>query len=461
MNEEQRVLSYDNPQKATDRIGGRRVRLTWRRFRRGVGALLLGLLVLGAMIYGLYGNCIVFRARGNGFGLSFYSVGGTIPPGAFGNISIIVVSAGFLILIFSLISIQIKRYRQNRAKLMVQVLATAMNLNVPLVNFLRDAREGEPRWMRRRLTNLITHLEAGHSLSESVFEVMGELPLRYAALIQCGELNGNLQQVVQRLADQDRQRRESAHFAGGASWAYPLLCVGAAVWILGFMSVYVTPRLSMVMRDFGLKPSGALNTIASLDIAASIAALVMILILLVVIVRTTMGFFVTRSRRAWYKGLLDLLSGWVPGLRGVLMSRDMGDVCDVLADAVALGRPLTQALGIANQPQLHGAVSRRLARWQLTMEEGLDPVDAATAARVSPLLSGMMRSAGPDGAEPALRFVARAYHSRTHWWATLFNATLPLVGTIIVGSLVLWIASTLILSMTDLMDVTSKVSVRP
>jgi type IV pilus assembly protein PilC len=142
--------------------------------------------------------------------------------------------------------------------------------------------------------------------------------------------------------------------------------------------------------------------------------------------------------------LPELLAWWTPVARGVVRNRGLADVCHVLADAAAAGRPMHAALRDAALLGVNVVLRRRLRRWAEGVEQGAPLAEAARDAGMPRLACGMLATTSARGAADApatFEFLARYYDGRFSRAAALIEAAMVpamvFVFAFLVGSVVL------------------------
>src|SRR5437764_6964312 len=166
------------------------------------------------------------------------------------------------------------RYRQARQDELLQVLATAVEANLPLAPavraYLRDRpREGEGHlwdalllvlffpgdwlWLQRysfdyRAEELADLLGAGVPLSDALREVRGAAPREVRVAAAVGESTGRLATCLRRA---DRERLAGAWLEIVPRLMYPLLLLLIILGITGFLMSFIMPKLQRIFSDFG------------------------------------------------------------------------------------------------------------------------------------------------------------------------------------------------------------------
>ena len=132
---------------------------------------------------------------------------------------------------------------------MTRQLATLLEAGVPLVEALDALLQQNPG---RALGGLIAAIRAeinqGATFSGALATQGDLLPPLYINMVRAGEASGNLDLVLQRLAD-FRERQEGLQGRFRAALAYPLFMAVFGTAVLVFMLLFVVPGISDIFRE--------------------------------------------------------------------------------------------------------------------------------------------------------------------------------------------------------------------
>src|SRR5690606_27272626 len=123
--------------------------------------------------------------------------------------------------------------------------------------------------LRAVLTDVEDKIKSGVPLSEA-FESQGIFPKIYTASILSGEKSGALDDVLARYVDYLKRSVGVSRKLRGAL-AYPAFLVFAAILMIGFMTVFVIPRMSSHFQ--GLNANRGLPSLTLFVIAVSNAVI--------------------------------------------------------------------------------------------------------------------------------------------------------------------------------------------
>tara|TARA_Y100000588_G_scaffold265727_1_gene280488 strand:- start:779 stop:1993 length:1215 start_codon:yes stop_codon:yes gene_type:complete len=130
-------------------------------------------------------------------------------------------------------------------------LATMLNAGVPLAHALSTLTEltEKPR-LRDLLEQIRLNVEGGVSLSAALENSDGPFSSFYTSMVRSGETTGNLELVMQRLSDYQRQAkqlRDAIFFA----LLYPTILLFVASGSLIVLLIYVVPQFQQLFDDLG------------------------------------------------------------------------------------------------------------------------------------------------------------------------------------------------------------------
>ena len=356
------------------------------------------------------------------------------------------------VLFAALLASGARALRRRRAAAVLGYLDQAVRLNQPFDRLLAAAARGETGRLQRRLQDLYLAISGGMTLVDAVAAAVPEVPARTLGRLAYAESTGRLASALRRLGRGgdagDAQRSEDHAFA---VW-YPPLVLMVVAGVVAVLSLFVMPKFQQIFADFRVPlPQLTLWLIDALNWAL-VLAIVMVAVVLVG-AGGRLREAVEGERRSWLlqRGRDPLL--WrLPVVGQPHRDRNHADLCDALADAVEQGFPLAVALDRAQRLDLNGVLLQRTSVWFGGLTQGLDAGEAARAARMPPLLTGMLTTATGADAAAALRFAARFYAARSAARrAVLASAYVPLV-TLALGLIVGLVAVSLFLPIRDLID---------
>jgi type IV pilus assembly protein PilC len=331
--------------------------------------------------------------------------------------------------------------RRRRGAIVLTYLEQAVRLNLPLPRMLYAAERSEKGKLARRLKGLRELLQSGVSVGMAVEEGVPEMPRRTVRLTEAGERMGRLGPTLTRLVAEDQRTVAQVGGQPPLTGAYLLMMVLVTTAVVWMVTVFVLPKYEAIFMDFGTKLPAI--TVFVFRTAGTLAPLLMVVVVLLAIVYLvarlwdTLGLRRDRIDAAWV-----WVTGVLPFVSGVTKARGWADVCQLMGDALEVGRPASEALDEAAGLRLVPPVKRRVIDWSAEVTGGRSLQEAAREARLPALITGMLEPAGGSvDAAGVFNFLARYY--RTRFSRTLLliqGAVMPatvLIMAVIVGAIAL------------------------
>ncbi len=397
------------------------------------------------------GGAVLLIAGFVGLFLLFHRSGTSAIIGAFVGVLLIPLMAAFV------------RLRQRLGGLRIlNYLDQSMRLHLPLPEFLRAAATSETKRPAQQLRAVSESLANGLSVGDALRADVPELPERIGWLLRAADVNDALPATLARLTSEtDAKAKEAAERPSSIPLTYVGVLVVFMVSAVGFVAVFVSPKIEQIARDFGLKSTPLSRLWHWIDSPAVgiIVAVVFVLALLTLcgsIVSSAdvlMGRFGKRFDPL--RPLRDRVVWYLPWVGGLARDSNLGDVCQTIADALRAHRTFDHALREAAQPHLNRVLMDRVDRWQLLHLAGQTIGHAAQSAGMPSLISGMLlEHASADSGAAALEFLARHYRSRAARTRLWILSILPTALTFVFGAIVLTFSYLLYTSVWQLIDVT-------
>lgn len=132
-----------------------------------------------------------------------------------------------------------------------QELVALLEAGLPLVEALETLTEKEERPdIKKTLTQVISFLYEGHTLSYALEQSPRDFPALYVATVRSSERTGSLAEVLSRFVVYQTQM-EGIKRKVVTSSIYPIILAVAGTLVLLFLMVFVVPRFSHIYADLG------------------------------------------------------------------------------------------------------------------------------------------------------------------------------------------------------------------
>ena len=129
-------------------------------------------------------------------------------------------------------------------------LATFVQVGVPMLEGLAVLRDqAASRLMKKSLTEIISDITTGASLSGAMSKLPTVFPLLYVQMIRTAEVSGNLDGVLRQLAAY-MTRDESSAKKIRSAMIYPAIVICLALGVITLLVTFVLPAFSNLFQEF-------------------------------------------------------------------------------------------------------------------------------------------------------------------------------------------------------------------
>ena len=144
-----------------------------------------------------------------------------------------------------------KKMNSSELALFTRQLATLLQAGTPLEEALRTcAKQSEKAHVNRTILGVRAKVSEGHSLENGLSEFPATFPDLYRATVSAGEKSGNLDPVLERLADYTESRQEMQQNVTTAL-VYPIVLLVICIAVVVGLLTYVVPQVVEVFADLG------------------------------------------------------------------------------------------------------------------------------------------------------------------------------------------------------------------
>jgi type IV pilus assembly protein PilC len=269
--------------------------------------------------------------------------------------------------------------------------ATMVNSGLPLLRTLAIlADQTESKELSKIVGEMRLDVERGSSLSESMEKHPKAFNELYVALVRAGEVSGNLDQVLLRVAD-TIEKEVSLRRRIKSAMTYPTVVFGLVVIILTVMLVFVVPTFKDLYADLG----GTLPGPTRLLITVSDIVRRFFPIVVGVIAIGIWGF------RQWLKTdrgryAFDRFKLKIPIFGELFRKTALSRFARTLGTLSRSGVPILQALDIVQQTVKNSVVARAVKDVQASVKEGESLTKPLARHPVFPPMVVQMMSVGEE-----------------------------------------------------------------
>lgn len=278
---------------------------------------------------------------------------------------------------------QKRSVKPNDFLLFNQQLSALLRAGIPVlqsINLLKNRSASST--MRSVLTDVEEKIKSGVPLSEA-FAAQGVFPKIYAASLLAGEKSGALDDVLSRYVEYLKRSVAVARKLRGAL-AYPAFLLAAAIFMVGFLTLYIVPRMSDLFRGLSTKNGLPTVTIIVLWISNAITSNIWWLLPLVLVL---IFAFVVWLRTPGGRLLLDKFLLRLPIVGTLIKQMTMATLARSLSTLLSGGITLPDSWDIASQAITNFELRRRSQSVLPMIREGRLFTEALDNARWMPELA--------------------------------------------------------------------------
>jgi len=275
-----------------------------------------------------------------------------------------------------------------------QQLATLIDSGVSLVaGLIILQQQVENPYLKKIFSDIKSDIEAGNSLSSSFAKFPAVFPDIFINMIRAGETSGSLDEILERVAEY-LERTENIRRKVKSALAYPVLVIGMAILIVGFLILKVVPTFKNIFTSLGGSlplPTLILIKISDLGLRLFPFILLGVIILNIIFVKYTH----TESGKLQFDRFKLRLPVFGTVIRNMAISKF---VC-TLATLVKSGVNILQAFEISGQVSGNKVIEQAANQIKLSMQAGENISDPMAETGKFPVLVVKMIAVGEQTGE--------------------------------------------------------------
>ncbi|UTW44235.1 type II secretion system inner membrane protein GspF [bacterium SCSIO 12696] len=277
-------------------------------------------------------------------------------------------------------------------------LATLLQAGLPIEECLSaTANQTEQHSVRRVLTAIRTLVREGHTLAGSMQQFPRAFPALFCATVSAGEKSGNLDAVLNRLADYTEAQLEFRQKIQLAM-LYPVLLLTLSLAIVVGLMVYVVPDIIDTISDAGQQLPLITEILVTVSNFLSqqggwllTGVLLLILLLRAILQRPSI-------RLQWHKKILTM-----PFVKKFSRGGNSARYISTLAILTNSGIPLVESMNIAQSVVNNRAFQRALEQANKLVREGTSLNRALSqSGYFPPMMLHLIASGEASGELPTL-----------------------------------------------------------
>ncbi|MEH7439887.1 type II secretion system F family protein [Neobacillus drentensis] len=291
--------------------------------------------------------------------------------------------------------------------------------------------------LKKALLNVEQELREGNPLSEAVSNHKKIFPPMFINMVRAGEVSGNLDETLERLAD----HFEKQHFTRQkivSAIAYPLVVGIIAIMVVIFLLVAVVPTFVTMFADMG----GELPAITRFVLAVS-GFMQSFWWLVVIIVTLFIVFITALNSNNGTKYYLDVILLKMPIFGNLLQKAALARMVRTLSSLFSSSVPILQAMSIVEKVVENEVLARVIQESRDSLEKGrsmTEPMQKHWA--FPPLVTQMIAIGEETGALDAMlskiaEFYEKEVEAGTDRLKSLIEPLMIVVLAGLVGTIVL------------------------
>jgi type IV pilus assembly protein PilC len=336
----------------------------------------------------------------------------------------------------SILQLEITKDKLPKKELMhfSRQLAVFVRAGIPILEGLSViAEEASHKVLRRTLGDMQEQLKGGATFAQAAAAHPEAFPDFYVSVLRSAELTGNLETVLDQLAeyiDRDLEARGKITSA----LVYPAIVFVMAIVTSVVLTVFVLPRFETFFDS--LDAELPLMTRILLAVANFVGAWGWLIAVVAVVVfgGLTLWFRSKAGRPSWDKLLLRL-----PGLGGVLRHAILERFCRILASMLNAGVPLPDALAVTGDITNNAVYRKGVFEARAAMLRGEGLAAPLGATHLFPGAARQMFRVGEDTGtldqqlETAAQYYDRELDFKIKRFTSLFEPAIIIFVGVVVG----------------------------
>src|SRR5690554_2675639 len=249
--------------------------------------------------------------------------------------------------------------------LITRQLATLIQAGLPIDESLKALSD---QTGKQRIKAMILAIRAkvleGYTLAKALAEYPKAFPHLYRSTVAAGEHAGDLDSVLNRLADYTEARQASDQKIKLAAM-YPIILSIVAIGIVIGLLTYVVPDIVDVFVKNGQELPGLTQFMLNLSHFITDWGLLTLILLVVALIVFNMAFRNAGFRKKWHAFLIRM-----PALGRFVKDTNTARFGSTLAILTSSGVPLVDAMRIASQVVLNIPIQEALTQATIKVSEG-------------------------------------------------------------------------------------------
>lgn len=336
----------------------------------------------------------------------------------------------------SLLTLEITKKKVPRKEIMhfSRQLGVFMKAGIPIMEALEVIeQETTEKIMKRVLHEMIDDLRAGDTFAAAAASHPEAFPTFYVGILESAELTGNLDTVLNQLADYI-ERDVEARSTLTSALIYPGVTMVMSIGVVVVLATFVMPRFVVFFKSLNAKLP--LPTRMLLGATALFGHWWFVFVGL--IVALVVGFIAMR-RSTSGRLILDGIILKVPVLGGLIEAAVLERICRVLSSMIRAGVDLPQAMAVTGDAANNSVYRRGIGHIRDEMMEGQGLASPLARTGLFPSAAQQMFRVGEETGtldlqlETAAVYYRRELEVRVKHFTSLFEPAVIIFMGVVVG----------------------------
>jgi type IV pilus assembly protein PilC len=336
----------------------------------------------------------------------------------------------------SVLSFEITKKKVPRKDVMnfSRQLAVFMKAGIPIMEALEViVEETQGKLLKNILAEMVDSLRAGDTFAAAAANHPEAFPNYYVGILESAELTGNLDVVLNQLADYiDRDTKARGKIS--AALIYPIVVACMSVVTVGVLAIFVLPRFVVFFKSFHAKlplPTRMMMTFSSF-ISEWWYAIIAVIIAFVVTI-------IAMRRSPGGKAKLDALILKMPVVGDLTQTAILERVCRILSSLLKAGVDLPRSMAVTADSSNNSIYRSALESIRIDMMEGQGLAAPIARTGLFPGAAQQMFRVGEETGtldqqlEVAAEYYARELETKVDRATALFEPAIIIFMGVIVG----------------------------
>ncbi len=343
-----------------------------------------------------------------------------------------------------------RRVSSSELAVTTRQFASLISAGLPLeASLVALSEQTEDQKIKETFTQVRNRVNEGSSLANALSEHSDVFSKIYINIINAGEVSGNLDIVLNRLAD-FMEKSTALRSKIKSAFVYPAFMFIVGSGIMFFMMIYVIPKISKIFE--ASEKALPLSTLILMNISSFLINNLIVILLLTFVIGFILIKF-TRSEKG--KRFTDILVLKLPIFGKLISKIAISRFARTTGTLVGSGIPLLNALEIGEAVMGNSVFTDSLQEVRVSVREGSDLASPLQDSKVFPPLVTRMISVGEQTGEIEDMFnkIADIYDLQVENTLSALTSLLEPVMILAIGAVMAFIVFAILLPIFDLTSV--------